>query len=267
MGLKQGSWSRSIDGPFKTPPITSWDLENTEFYIYSRDGRVSYFFHGAGRGKAKNLWGRAGPGIPPVPRVRDGAGKGSESAGLGGAGAGNILHVLIEIICCSKGNRNLHCIKWSWVTQQHQGWYYGHGGAISYVEKFLRTKFDALLAKKEEGTLLEKVEMRAHILPHKFPAVLIIFTGRGGAGNPPPPHSTGGASIPVKIPMCSIHTLDHKFLCISLWSEICSHTVHFMWTLTKICSEVKLLTKRMSSLSFISYLCQACAMQAFQSWK
>ena len=38
------------------------------------------------------------------------AGKGSKSAGLGEAGAGNILHVLIEIIGCSKGNFNLHYI-------------------------------------------------------------------------------------------------------------------------------------------------------------
>ena len=46
--------------------------------------------------------------------------------------------------------------------------------------------------------LLEKVEIRAFVLPRNFPAVLIIFTGRGGAGNPPPPHSAGrgGASIP-----------------------------------------------------------------------
>ena len=42
---------------------------------------------------------------------RGGAGKGSKSAGLGGAGAGNILCVLIEIICCRKGNLNLHWIK------------------------------------------------------------------------------------------------------------------------------------------------------------
>ena len=28
MRLIQGSWSRSIDGPFKIPPFTSWDLEN-----------------------------------------------------------------------------------------------------------------------------------------------------------------------------------------------------------------------------------------------
>ena len=38
--------------------------------------------------------------------------------------------------------------------------------------------------------LLEKVEIRAFILPRNFPAVLIIFTGRGGAGNPPLPTAT-----------------------------------------------------------------------------
>ena len=43
--------------------------------------------------------------------------------------------------------------------------------------------------------LLEKVDIRAFILPRNFPAVLIIFTGRGGAGNPPP-SPRGGASFP-----------------------------------------------------------------------
>ena len=111
--------------------------------------------------------------------------------------------------------------------QQHQGWYFGHGGrAISYVDKFLRTKFDALLAKKEKRyfhfllslaypidmldwalfsvvilfhhlfPLLEKVEIRAFILPRNFPAVFIIFTGRGGAGNPPLPTARDGAGNP-----------------------------------------------------------------------
>ena len=45
--------------------------------------------------------GRGGGGNPPSPQCS--AGKGSKSAGLGGAGAGNILRALIEIICCSKG--------------------------------------------------------------------------------------------------------------------------------------------------------------------
>ena len=91
--------------------------------------------------------------------------------------------------------------------------------------KFSGTKFDALLAKKEEGTftllslaypidrldwalfsveilfhhwfpLLEKVEIQAFILPRKIPAVLIIFTGRVGAGNPPFPTVRGGAGTP-----------------------------------------------------------------------
>ena len=63
-------------------------------------------------GEAIFFTGRGGVGNPPFPTVRGGAGKGSKSAGLGGAGgAGNILRVLNEIICCSKGNLNLHCIK------------------------------------------------------------------------------------------------------------------------------------------------------------
>ena len=48
--------------------------------------------------------------------------------------------------------------------------------------------------------LLEKVEILAFILPRNFPAVLIIFTGRGGAGwgTPPlpPPHSVGRGGEP-----------------------------------------------------------------------
>ena len=44
--------------------------------------------------------------------------------------------------------------------------------------------------------LLQKVEIRAFILPRNFPAVLIIFTGRGGAGNSPPPHSAGRGGEP-----------------------------------------------------------------------
>ena len=44
--------------------------------------------------------------------------------------------------------------------------------------------------------LLEKVEIRVFILPRNFPAVLIIFTGRGGAGNPPLPTARGGAGNP-----------------------------------------------------------------------
>ena len=44
--------------------------------------------------------------------------------------------------------------------------------------------------------LLEKVEIQAFILPRNFPAVLIIFTGRVGAGNPPPPHSAGRGGEP-----------------------------------------------------------------------
>ena len=44
--------------------------------------------------------------------------------------------------------------------------------------------------------LLEKVAIQVFILPRNFPAVLIIFTGRGGAGNPPLPTARGGAGNP-----------------------------------------------------------------------
>ena len=44
--------------------------------------------------------------------------------------------------------------------------------------------------------LLEKIEIWAFILPRNFPAVFIIFTGRGGAGNPPLPTARDGAGSP-----------------------------------------------------------------------
>ena len=68
-------------------------LSCVELMVVTRDGRGSYFFHGAGRGLSKNVWGGAGRGTPPFPTVWGGAGKGSKSAGRGGAGAGNILRV------------------------------------------------------------------------------------------------------------------------------------------------------------------------------
>ena len=58
--------------------------------MVTRDGRGSYFFHGAGRGGeglGQKSMGQAGAGTPPFPTVRGGAGKGSKSAGLGGARA------------------------------------------------------------------------------------------------------------------------------------------------------------------------------------
>ena len=68
------------------------------------------FFHGAGQGeegKGQKSMGRGRAENPLLPTVRGGAGKGSKSAGLGTY----CVYQLIEIICCSKGNLNLHCIK------------------------------------------------------------------------------------------------------------------------------------------------------------
>ena len=81
--------------------------------LYNDQGLTGkLFFHGAGRGGERpKIYGVGWGGDPPLPTVWGGAGKESKSAGLGGAGAGNILHALIEIIYCSKGNLNLHCIK------------------------------------------------------------------------------------------------------------------------------------------------------------
>ena len=51
--------------------------------------------------------------------------------------------------------------------------------------------FSAVILFHHWFPLLEKIEIRAYILPCNFPAVLIIFTGRGGAGNPPFPAGRG----------------------------------------------------------------------------
>ena len=59
------------------------------------DGEAIFFTGrgGAGRGKAKILRGRE----PPLPHS---AGQGGEGVKI--CGAGNIMRVLIEILCCSK---------------------------------------------------------------------------------------------------------------------------------------------------------------------
>ena len=56
-------------------------------------GKLFFSRGGAGSGKAKNLRG----GEPPPPHS---SGRGGEGVKI--YGAGNILRVLIEIICCSK---------------------------------------------------------------------------------------------------------------------------------------------------------------------
>ena len=90
--------------------------------------------------------------------------------------------------------------------------------------------------------LLEKVEIRAFILPRNFPAVLIIFTGRGGepplptvrgqAGNPPLPAGKvpRGAGRPSLLPCgwnCSVKTSSKWRLSLYnclLWWTLCSIT-------------------------------------------
>ena len=62
------------------------------------------------------------------------------------------------------------------------------------VEKALMNSFNGPLV--HWFPLLEKVEILAFILPRNFPVILIIFTGRGGAGNPPFPTVRGWAGRP-----------------------------------------------------------------------
>ena len=78
--------------------------------------------------------------------------------------------------------------------------------------------FSVVLLSHHLFPLLEKVEIRAFILPRNFPAVLIIFTGRGG--EPPPPHSAGrggepplprGAGRPSLVLCTLCHPVNNKF--------------------------------------------------------
>ena len=84
----------------------------------------------------------------------------------------------------------------------------------------------------EEGTFTFYFLLHI-LLPRNFPAVLIIFTGRGGAGNPPPSPQCGagwgtpppggegspqcGASIP------AMHTAVH-----SAHARVCAAYIHLM---------------------------------------
>ena len=56
--------------------------------------------------------------------------------------------------------------------------------------------------------LLEKVEIRAFILPRNFPAVLIIFMGRGGSGRGTPPSPQRGAGRPSLLKVISNGSID-----------------------------------------------------------
>ena len=54
--------------------------------------------------------------------------------------------------------------------------------------------FSAVILFHHWFPLLEKIEIRAYILPRNFPAILIIF--RGWGGEPPHPHRAGRAGNP-----------------------------------------------------------------------
>ena len=56
--------------------------------------------------------------------------------------------------------------------------------------------FSAVIVFYHWFPLLDKIEIGVYILPCNFPAILIIFTGRGRAGNPPFPTVRDGAGNP-----------------------------------------------------------------------
>ena len=69
------------------------------------------FFSRGGERQGKNLRDGAGRGTPPSPQCGAGRGRGQNLRGGEGPGRGTCcVCQLIEIICCSKGNLNLHCI-------------------------------------------------------------------------------------------------------------------------------------------------------------
>ena len=78
--------------------ICRWEAKPT-MYVSGMDGEAIFFSRGgAGRGGARPKIYGAGRGGEPPPPHRSGLG----GEGVKICGAGNILRVLIEIICCSK---------------------------------------------------------------------------------------------------------------------------------------------------------------------
>ena len=59
------------------------------------------------------------------------------------------------------------------------------------------TLFNVVILFHHLFPLLKKVEIRAFILPRSFPAVLIIFTGRGE--EPPLPRGAGRPSLLIMV--------------------------------------------------------------------
>ena len=87
-------------GPGSLAMSTLKKMTGTDSFKQGWTGKLFFSRGRAGRG---GTWPKIyGAGNPPFPTVRGGAGKGSKSAGQGGAGAGKILRELIEIICCSR---------------------------------------------------------------------------------------------------------------------------------------------------------------------
>ena len=131
---------------------------------------------------------------------RCGAGKGSKYAGRGTY----CVYRLIEIICYSRGNLDLHRVKWKWNIlniNNHHFYDYNHSSVLSSC--FI---MDILNGKNSR--------VSPSIFPRQCPAVLTNFAGRAGmqrcfkgwgtplarwgrASTPPPNicHSAGGARL------------------------------------------------------------------------
>ena len=86
---------------------------------------------------------------------------------------------------------------WCPVSKKRRRRYFHFLLSLAYpIDKLDWALFSVVILFHHLFPLLEKIEIRAFILPRNFPAVLIIFRGRGGAGNPPLPTARGGCGEP-----------------------------------------------------------------------
>ena len=80
---------------------------------------------------------------------------------------------------------------WCPVSKKRKNYFHFLLSRAYPIDRLDWSLFSAVIVFYHWFPLLDKIEIRAYILPRNFPAVLIIFTGRGGAGNPPFPTVRG----------------------------------------------------------------------------
>ena len=103
--------------------------------------------------------------------------------------------------------------------------------------------------------LMEKAGIWAFILPRNFPAVLIIFTGRGGARKPPFPAVRGGAGNPPLPAGRDVHPCQRAFYTTNLlmvWQNLLIYKSIFQEFFWKIECSTMLLAEKMKPRSKIT---------------